>query len=87
MFGSREAALTWLGEQRAAQGVGVTPRQGAPAAPDELRAVALHDRVRVPDGRIGEVIGFYREEDEPILVRFINGDTGRYCHSDIRLLI
>ncbi len=87
VFGSREAALTWLGEQRAAaQGVAVTSLDGVPA-PDELRAVARHDRVRVPDGRIGEVIGFYREEDEPILVLFKSGDTGRYRRADLRSVI
>ena len=41
-----------------------------PAAPDDVRALARHDRVRVPDGRIGEVIGFYRADDEPMLVLF-----------------
>jgi hypothetical protein len=87
VFGSREAALTWLCEQRpAAQGVDVTPLHGVPAVPDELRALARHDRVRVPDGRIGEVVGFYREEDEPILVLFKSGDTKRYRRADLRLI-
>src|SRR5258708_18588882 len=58
VFVSREAALAWLGEQRTAQGVNVTSLQAVPAAPDNLRAVARHDRVRVPDGRTGEVVGF-----------------------------
>ena len=34
VFASREAALTWLGEQRAVQGV---------PSPDELQALARHD--------------------------------------------
>ena len=87
VFASREAALTWLGEQRAAQGVSVTSLQGVLAAPQELRTVARHDHVRVPDGRIGEVIGFYRDEDEPILVLFISGDTKRFRRADLRLII
>jgi hypothetical protein len=57
------------------------------AAPDDVQTLACHDHVRVPDGRIGEVIGFYREEDEPMLVLFTSGDTRRYGRADLRLII
>jgi hypothetical protein len=45
--------------------------------------VGRHDRVRVPDGRKGEVIGYYREEFEQILVLFDTGGTRRYCSTDL----
>jgi hypothetical protein len=64
----------------------VTPRNAASAAPIGPRALARHDRVRVPDGRIGEVIGFYREDDEPMLILFGTGDSRRYCRADLRLV-
>ena len=58
------------------------------AAPKDLRAFARSDHVRVPDGRIGEVVGFYRGEDEPeILVMFCSGDTDRYCRAELRLIV
>jgi hypothetical protein len=49
---------------------------------------ALHcdDRVLVPDGRTGEVIGFYRGDDERMLVLFDSGGTQRYVRGDLRLL-
>jgi hypothetical protein len=57
------------------------------AAPDDLRAFACLDHVRVPDGRIGEVVGFYRGEDEPMmLVVFCSGDSDRYSRADLRLV-
>jgi hypothetical protein len=58
------------------------------AAPEDLRALARSDHVRVPDGRIGEVVGFYRGEEEPMmLVVFGSGDSNRYCRADLRLII
>jgi hypothetical protein len=63
----------------------VTPLK---AAPEDPRAFARSDHVRVPDGRIGEVVGFYRGEDEPeILVMFRSGDTDRYCRTELRLIV
>jgi hypothetical protein len=57
------------------------------AAPEDLRALSCSDHVRVPDGRIGEVVGFYRGEDEPVmLVVFCTGDTSRYCRADLHLI-
>jgi hypothetical protein len=46
--------------------------------------VRPHDRVRVPDGRNGEVIGFYRDEVvEHMLVRFDTGGSRRYLRADL----
>jgi hypothetical protein len=46
--------------------------------------VGRHDRVRVPDGRNGEVIGFYRDEAvEQMLVLFDTGGSRRYNCSDL----
>jgi hypothetical protein len=39
---------------------------------------AYHDRVSVPDGRIGEVIGFYRRIHESLLVRFPSGESDEF---------
>jgi hypothetical protein len=43
-----------------------------------IPTVGCHDRVRVPDGRNGEVIGFYRDEVEQMLVQFDTGGSRRY---------
>ena len=48
-----------------------------------LPAVGRHDRVRVPDGRNGEVIGYYRDEVEHMLVLFDTGGSARYLRSDL----
>jgi hypothetical protein len=48
-----------------------------------IAAVGCHDRVRVPDGRNGEVIGFYRGEVEQMLVRFDTGGSRRYLPADL----
>jgi hypothetical protein len=48
-----------------------------------IPTVGCHDRVRVPDGRNGEVIGFYRDEVEQMLVQFDTGGTRRYLRSDL----
>jgi hypothetical protein len=45
--------------------------------------VGRHDRVRVPDGRKGEVIGYYRDERENMLVLFDTGGSRRYCSADL----
>jgi len=39
--------------------------------------------VRVPDGRQGEVIGYYRDERENMLVLFDTGGSRRYCSADL----
>ena len=46
--------------------------------------IDAHDRVRVPDGRIGEVIGFYRRQDESVVVLFSSGRSDEFLTSDVR---
>ena len=46
-------------------------------------AIDAHDRVRVPDGRVGEVIGFYRREQEAVVVQFESGGSGEFPISDV----
>jgi hypothetical protein len=48
--------------------------------------LALHDRVQVPDGREGDVVGFYRLEDELVLVSFSTYDAAKFRASDVELL-
>lgn len=43
-----------------------------------------HDRVRVPDGRVGEVIGFYRRQDESVVVLFSSGSSDEFLTSDVK---
>lgn len=45
--------------------------------------IDAHDRVRVPDGRVGEVIGFYRREDETVLVLFSSGRSAEFLTADV----
>jgi hypothetical protein len=47
---------------------------------------SLHDRVVVPDGRQGAVIGFYKRFDESVLVVFSPGDWGEFLTTDVRPL-
>jgi hypothetical protein len=47
---------------------------------------ALHDRVRVPGGREGDVIGFYRRVNESVLVLFSSGETDEFLEPDVELL-
>ena len=49
--------------------------------------LALHDRVRLPGRRVGEVLGFYRSEQDLVLVRLEDGETCRFARADVRLLI
>jgi hypothetical protein len=44
---------------------------------------ALHARVRVPNGRIGNVIGFYRGPEESVVVRYDRGDSGAFRACDL----
>ena len=50
-------------------------------APESIDA---HDRVRVPDGRVGEVIGFYRRQDESVVVLFSSGKSSEFLTRDVR---
>jgi hypothetical protein len=54
----------------------------APPAPNVV-PIAVGDRVRVPDGRMGRVIGFYRCEDETVLVQLDAGGSERYIPTDV----
>ena len=45
--------------------------------------IALHARVRVPNGRIGNVIGFYRGPQETVVVRYDGGESGAYPADDL----
>jgi hypothetical protein len=47
---------------------------------------ALHDHVRVPDGREGEVIGFYRRTCESVLVLFETGDSHEFSAPDVEVV-
>jgi hypothetical protein len=53
----------------------------SPVVPE---SIAAHDRVRVPDGRVGEVIGFYRRQDESVVVLFSSGRSAEFLTSDVR---
>jgi hypothetical protein len=55
--------------------------------PNEIPALAPRDRVRTPDRHIGEVVGFYRGEDDSVLVRLANGVEQLYKREDLQLLI
>jgi hypothetical protein len=45
--------------------------------------LALHARVRVPNGRIGNVIGFYRGPEESVVVQYDRGDSGAFPACDL----
>ena len=64
----------------------MNPLVGYPPLADAvpIREVRRSDRVRVPDGRVGEVIGFYRAEEDAALVRLDSGDTRKYVRGDLR---
>jgi hypothetical protein len=47
----------------------------------------LHDRVAVPEGRVGVVVGFYHGEEESVLVLFSPADAAKYRASDVELVI
>jgi hypothetical protein len=47
-------------------------------------APALHDRVRIPDGRAGEVIGFYRRTAESALVQLESGESIEVLVTDVQ---
>jgi hypothetical protein len=57
------------------------PSQPEPAAG---QTISRYDHVRVPDGRIGEAIGYFRPADENILVLLDSGGR-RFRRSELRL--
>jgi hypothetical protein len=50
------------------------------------RVGEAHDRVRVPDGRIGTVLGYYRRENETVLVEFAFGPASEFLRVDVETL-
>jgi hypothetical protein len=65
------------------------PTITAPAAyplDHEVR-IRFHDHVRVPDGRVGKVIGFYRRDVEAVLVKFPSGETGEFLTSEMAIRV
>ena len=52
-------------------------------SPLETNWPVLHDRVLVPSGREGEVVGFYRRADESVLVLFSPGESGEFLTADV----
>ena len=52
----------------------------------EVNRPALRAHVRVPDGREGDVIGFYRRDDESVLVLFSSGDSHEFLVADVEPL-
>ncbi|MEP6812014.1 MAG: hypothetical protein ABI990_03395 [Actinomycetota bacterium] len=55
----------------------LTPSRIPPVAD----AISLRDRVRVPDGRVGKVIGFYRRDEVSVCVLFDGGDSGQFLNA------
>jgi hypothetical protein len=45
--------------------------------------IGVNDRVSVPDGRVGSVIGFYSRVPETVLVLFDSGDSREYVPADL----
>jgi hypothetical protein len=45
--------------------------------------IDAHDHVRVPDGRVGEVIGFYRRQHESVVVLFASGRSDEFLTTDV----
>ena len=60
---------------------------GVPHLFDGVPKVEWRSRVRVPDGRIGKVIGFYRRENDSVLVRFGSGETAEFLTPEVELLV
>ena len=50
------------------------------------RRMALHEQVRVPDGRTGRVIGFYRRAEEAVLIGFRSGEAEEFPSAQIETL-
>jgi hypothetical protein len=56
----------------------------SPLAPQ--REIAVNDRVSVPDGCLGLVIGFYQRASATVLVRLDAGDQREYTPADLHRL-
>ena len=55
------------------------------AAFGAAQPITRYDQVRVPDGRIGEVVGYFREADQKLLV-LLDSERKRFLRADLRLL-
>ena len=53
---------------------------------DDVTRIVCHDRVRVPDGRIGQVTGFYRRKDESVVVTFPSGESDQFLMPSVERL-
>ena len=76
--------LAGCSPQRRHKELTITPLAAYPL--HDVTRIAYHDRVRVPDGRVGEVIGFYRRKDESVLVRFSSGESDEFLTPDVEPL-
>jgi hypothetical protein len=47
--------------------------------------IRFGDQVHVPDGRTGNVVGFYRTKTEMALVRFDDGEPCKFVLSELEL--
>jgi hypothetical protein len=50
------------------------------------RRIVPRDRVSLPDGRVGTVVGFYCHLPVSVLVIFDSGDTAQYAPGDLQRL-
>jgi hypothetical protein len=55
--------------------------------PPEAEANDHTARVRTPDGRVGQVIGFYRRDQVTVVVLFDSGDSGQFLHAQLSPLL
>jgi hypothetical protein len=53
--------------------------------PPSRMDIRCRDRVRVPDGRIGNVVGFYRTKTEMALVKLEDRETCKFVLSELSL--
>jgi hypothetical protein len=51
--------------------------------PNDIPAFENHDLVRVPDGRVGEVIGFYKRQEASVLVSFSAAVSEEFLMTDV----
>jgi hypothetical protein len=67
------------------KGTAITPLAAYPLEHDA--PILFHDHVRVPDGRTGSVIGFYRRrENDSVLVRFAPGESAEFFTPEVKLV-
>jgi hypothetical protein len=54
------------------------------AYPARHQCPHLLESVRVPDGRVGTVIGFYLRKRESVVVRFSPGEVDEFAVTDVQ---